>query len=237
MRQPEAGGRFPATRWSLVLAAGGDGEASARALEAWCAIYRRPVLLFIRAQGFGEADAEDLTQEFFLRLVDRDLLRRADPGRGRLRTFLAASLRNFLANARERAEARKRGGGWQRVEAPLTEAEAELPPGPGLAPDRSFDRQWALFLLQRVLARLGEEYARSGRGDVFEALQPGLSVEAAPRSMAVLARDLDLSEGAVRVAAFRLRRRYRELLVAEVAQTVGEDVPAEDELRALLDTV
>lgn len=232
---PSGAGRFPATRWSLVLAAGGSGEVAEQALESLCRLYWSPIRDFIRAQGFSDADAEDLAQEFFARCLRLELLRRAEPTRGRLRAFLASAVRNFLANAREQAGARKRGGGWQRLDRPVDECETELPPTHDPSPDRLFDRHWALHLLHRVLERLRAEYHRSERGDVFDALEPWISPDTAPPPASELARRLALSEGAVRVAVHRLRQRYRDLLIDEVTQTLGDDLCPEDELRVLLD--
>ena len=219
----------------MLAAQDGGSETAARALEALCRIYWKPVFTCIRAQGFAPPDAEDLAQEFFARLLERDLLRGAGREKGKLRTFLAVVLRNFLVNARESAAARKRGGGLVRVEGDTAESEALLLASGDAPPDKLFDRHWALTLLGRVLERLGEEYRRAGKGDVFEALKPALTAEAVGGATSASAARLGLSEGAVRVALHRLRQRYRDLLVAEVAQTVGDDVPVEEELRALLE--
>jgi len=203
-------------------------------------MYWKPVYQFIRAYGPGAEDAEDLTQEFFAKILRRDLLRISDPGKGRLRSLLSAALRNFLVNAREHTEARKRGGGWRKVEPMVDDGEAHLPASVEPSPDRWFDRQWALGLLDRVLMRLGSEYERSGRADVFAALKASISTgrtDSDGFSTAEVARKLDLSPGAVRVATHRLRQRYRDLLLAELAQTVGEDVSVEEELRTLLQSV
>jgi RNA polymerase sigma factor (sigma-70 family) len=232
-----ADGWFPQTRWSLVLAANNGGEEAARALEALCRMYWKPVFTYIRAQGFAPHDAEDLAQEFFARLLERDLLRDTAREKGKLRTFLAVVLRNFLINAREGASARKRGGGLQRVEGDTAESEALLLESGEASPDKLFDRHWALTLLGRVLDRLGEEYRRAGKGDVFEGLKSTLTADAPPGTSHEFGARLDMSDGAVRVAMHRLRQRYRDLLVAEVAQTVGDDVPVEEELRALLEMV
>ncbi len=228
-------GWFPQTRWSLVLAATDGGETAARALEELCRMYWKPVFTYIRAQGFAPHDAEDLAQEFFARLLERDLLRDTGREKGKLRTFLAVVLRNFLNNARESASAKKRGGGLVRVEGDTAESEALLLESGAASPDKLFDRHWALTLLERVLKRLGEEYRRAGKGDVFDALKSTLTTDAVPANSVALAARLNMSDGAVRVATHRLRQRYRDLLVAEVAQTVVEGVSVEGELRALLE--
>ena len=234
---PAGDGWFPPTRWSLVLAAKDGGETAARALEALCRMYWKPVFTYIRAQGFAPHDAEDLAQEFFARLLERDLLRDTAREKGKLRTFLAVVLKNFLINARATAATRKRGGGLVRVEGDMAESEALLLESGAAPPDKLFDRHWALTLLGRVLERLGEEYRRAGKGDVFEALMPALTVDVMGGSCGELAARLNMSDGAIRVATHRLRQRYRDLLVAEVSQTIGDDVPVEEELRALLETV
>lgn len=228
-------GWFPETRWSVVLAASGDGETAARALEALCRMYWKPVFTYIRAQGFATPDAEDLAQEFFARLLERDLLRDTAREKGRLRTFLAVVLKNFLINSRETSVAKKRGGGLIRLEGDTAESEALLLESKEAPPDKLFDRHWALTVLGRVLDRLGEEYSRAGKEDVFEGLKATLTSDAAPVKSRELATRLNLSDGAVRVAIHRLRQRYRDLLVAEIAQTVGDDVPVEEELRVLLE--
>ncbi len=232
-----ADGWFPQTRWSLVLTANDGGEGAARALEALCRMYWKPVFTYIRAQGFAPHDAEDLAQEFFARLLERDLLRETGREKGKLRTFLAIVLRNFLINARAGATAQKRGGGLQRVEGDIAETEALLLESSEASPDKLFDRHWALTLLSRVLGRLGEEYRRAGKRDVFDALKSTLTADAPLATSNELGTHLNMSEGAVRVAMHRLRQRYRDLLVAEVAQTVGDDVAVEEELRALLEMV
>jgi RNA polymerase sigma-70 factor (ECF subfamily) len=230
-------GWFPATRWSLVLAAQDGGEAAAKAMESLCRLYWKPVYTFIRAHGSPPEDAEDLAQEYFARLLHRDLLQGTAPGKGKLRTFLAVTLRNFLSNARVRRSAKKRGGGLQRVEADVAASEALLLASPDAGPDKLFDRHWALTLLGRVMDRLGAEYRQAGRGDVFVALKGSLTLEGPAADSRTIAAQLGLSDGAVRVAAYRMRQRYRDLLVEETAQTLGDDVAVEDELRALLEIV
>jgi len=233
---PAHGAWFPSTRWSVVrgTAAADDAARQRQAREEWCRLYWKPVCAFIRAH--GHADAEDLTQEFFVRWLERDLAQGLSPEAGTLRSFLAVVLRRFLLNEAERQGAAKRGGGWQRVEGDTADATqhavlmAENP-----APGEEFDRQWALAILQRVLERLEQEHERSGKADVFAALRQSLmsgpgSVDA--REAAV---QLGMTEGAVRVALFRLRRRFREMLVEEVAATVSADGEIEPEIRALLE--
>ena len=230
-------GWFPETRWSLVLAAQSDGVAAAHALESLCQMYWKPVFTYARARGFSPEDAEDLTQDFFGRLLERDLLATSGPDKGRLRTYLAVLLRNHLENAREHAVAAKRGGAAIRIVQDVSESEALLIASPELPPDRLFDRHWAITLLGQVLDALRNECRESGKLELFEALKPALSGELPAGRYVEIAAPLQLSEGALRVALHRLRNRYRDLLLTAVAQTVGDDSAVESELRALLETV
>lgn len=230
-------GWFPATRWSLVLAAQDESGDAGAALESLCRLYWKPVYTFVRAHGFAPPDAEDLAQDFFARLLHHNLLRGTAPEKGKLRTFLSVMLRNFLINARVRDAAQKRGGRMEKVEMDVVESEALLHSTPNAAPDKLFDRHWALTLLGRVLARLGAEYRRAGKGDIFDALKNALLAEGPVEKSQDIAARLGLSDGAVRVAAHRLRQRYRDLLVEETAQTIGSEGSVEEELRALLEMV
>lgn len=230
-------GWFPATRWSLVLTAQDDGPEAGRAMESLCRLYWKPIYTFVRAHGFAPPDAEDLTQDFFARLLQSNLLHGTAPEKGKLRTFLAVTLRNFLSNARERASAQKRGGHAVHVGTDISESEALLLAAPDATPDKLFDRQWALTLLGRVLDRLGAEYRRAGKGDLFDALRETLLLEGPVAKSQDMAARLGISDGAVRVAAHRLRQRYRDLLVEETAQTLGTATSVEEELRALLEMV
>lgn len=236
---PDRGGWFPSTRWSVVRdTEGAESEALRRlALNEWCRLYWQPVRAFIRAHGHEE-DADDLTQEFFARWLEKNMLHGLSPENGRLRAYLAVVLRRFLLNALERQGAAKRGGGWQRVDGDTADATQQAPlVSEELLPDAAFDRQWALGLLQRVLARLQTEYSRTGKSDVFEALRHGLAAGPGAVEARSAAGELRMTEGAVRVAMHRLRRRFRELLVEEVAPTVSDDGAIEPEIRALLDAL
>ena len=234
---PGAGGWFPPTRWSVVLASqAAEGDAAARvALDALCRTYWRPVFTYVTAQGWSAADAEDLTQEYFSALLADETLRGARPEKGKLRTLLLVVLQRFLVNVRRREAAKKRGGGWERVEGDTAGSEALPLAGDGAAPDRAFDQQWALALLERVLERLRDEHARAGKADIFEALKPALTVEFGAGDLRAAAQSLQMTEGAVRVATHRLRRRCRDLLTEEIAQTVEDDAQVEAEIRALFE--
>lgn len=231
------GGWFPSTRWSLVRdsASAENAEQRRQALNEWCRLYWRPVCAFIRAHGLTEADAEDLTQDFFTKWLDRNMGLGLAPENGRLRAFLAVVLRRFLANDLERTGAAKRGGGWRRVEGDTAEASggiALVSDRPG--PDSEFDRTWAMTLLQRVLERLQAEHDRAGKADIFAALRQSLVAGPGHVEAREAANQLHMTEGAVRVALHRMRRRFRELLVEEVAPTVSKDGEIEPEILALL---
>jgi RNA polymerase sigma-70 factor (ECF subfamily) len=228
---------FVTTQWSAVLAAGrSDTTHALAALEQLCCHYWHPLYAYVRRAGYSREEAEDLTQEFFARLLAQNTVARADPARGRFRSFLLASLKNFLANEWDKARARKRGGGAQLLPLEFDTAETRCahPVAPGDTPDRAFDRQWALTLLDVVLGRLRQEYTKAGREDLFLGLKDTLAGGRAEIPYRDLGAGLGLSEGAVKVAAHRLRRRYRELLREEIANTVAGPEEIEEELRQLL---
>lgn len=225
---------FATTRWSLVLAAAdADAPDSRRALAELCAAYWYPLYAFLRRQGCGADEARDHTQEFFARLLEKDYLRVVDRARGRFRSFLLAACQHFLANERDKARAQKRGGG--RLHVPIDFGDAEKryghEPAHFLTPERLFQRRWALTLLDKVLHRLRLEMAESGRDAVFSQLKDTLTGSSIP--YAHLAEQLGMTEGAVKVAAHRLRKRYRELLRQEIERTVDCETEVEDEIRSL----
>jgi len=229
--------RFATTRWSVVLAAKDANSPLAReALTDLCGIYWYPLYAFIRRQGRSAVEAEDLTQEFFARLLEKGYLQSVNPAKGRFRSFLLASMRHFLANEWDRAKAAKRGGGRTQLALDFHSAEERysLEPAHHLTAERLFERRYALTLLQQVLDRLREEYIQSGRRDLVEKLKPCLtSATDANAGYAEAARELDMTEGPVKVAAHRLRRRYRELLREAIGQTVATDAEIDDEVREL----
>jgi RNA polymerase sigma-70 factor (ECF subfamily) len=205
-------------------------------MSALCQAYWYPLYAFVRRQGHSAADAQDLTQEFFARLLRSHYVAAADPKRGRFRSFLLASLKHFLAHEWEKARALKRGGGYEFVplEADLGESRYCLEPADPLTPDKLFERRWALTVLERVLQRLQQDYEAGGQETLFEALRPALTGESALPPYGELSCRLDMNEGAIRVAVHRLRRRYGELLREEIAQTVGSPDEVETELQHLL---
>ena len=229
-------GCFVTTHWSVVLSAGRNDTTRARAaLEQLCRNYWHPLYAYVRGTGYLREEAEDLTQEFFARLLAQNSVARADPARGRFRSFLLASLKHFLANEWEKARARKRGGGAQLLPLEFDTAETRCaqPTAPGDTPDQAYDRHWALALLDVVLARLRGEYRDAGREGTFDGLKDTLSGGRSEIPYRELGVRLGLSEGAVKVAAHRLRQRFRELLRAEIANTVAGPEEAEEELKHL----
>jgi RNA polymerase sigma factor (sigma-70 family) len=227
---------FATTHWSVVLDAGrGDSTGARASLEKLCRTYWHPIYAFVRRQGHGPYDAQDLTQEFFARLLEKNSLGDVDPGRGRFRSFLLGALKHFLANEWDKARAQKRGGG--RVLIPIDARPAEsscgVEPADHLTAEKIFDRRWALTLLDLVLQRLREEFVSDGRGQLFEQLKPTLTEASRSVPYTEIATRLGMSEGAVKVAVHRLRKRYRELLRAEIAGTLASPDEAEDEIRQL----
>ncbi len=233
---PAVSPAFATTRWSVVLSAKGkDSPEAAGALEQLCRAYWYPLYAHVRRAGYTPVDAEDLTQAFFARLLEKEWLRSADRERGRFRSFLLGSLNHFLANEWDRARAQKRGGRIQIVSLDALAGEERFrhEPATTSAPDREFDRRWALTLLDAVLARLKSEYVERSKEPLFELLKGTLGGDRSGISYAVLSRELAMSEGAVRVAVHRMRQRYRELLREEIAGTVLNRGEVDDELRCL----
>jgi len=233
---PPGAGRFALTRWSVVLAAGRSESTHARdALEQLCRAYWQPIYAFVRREGHSPADAQDLTQEFFARLLEKHYLQSADRSKGRFRSFLLASLKHFLANEWDKATAQKRGGKLAplSIDGASAEIAYAVEPVEHLTPDKIFERRWALTLLKEVLAQLRNEYQREHKTELFDQLKSTLTGERRALGYAEIAARLRTSEGAVKVAVYRLRRRYRELLQAEIAQTVASPAEIEEEIRAL----
>ncbi|MEO6569789.1 MAG: sigma factor [Opitutaceae bacterium] len=233
---PRLPARFATTHWSMVLRAGRHDTAGAgEALARLCQIYWYPLYAQVRRRGYSAHDAQDLTQSFFARLLAHDTLARADPQRGRFRSFVLTALKNFLNDEYEKSQAQKRGGGLFPISIDVAAAERQLhaEPADAFAPDKAFDRQWAVVLLEVVLTRLELEYRTAGKANQFAVLKQALTGASSAQPYAKLAVDLGASEGAVKVAVHRLRRRYRELLEAEIAQTVATPEEAAAELRYL----
>jgi len=225
---------FPTTLWTVVLHASRDEPALGQAaLAELCQAYWYPLYSFVRRRGYSPHDAQDLTQAFFAQLLEKRGLERVDPELGRFRTFLLASLKNFLANDWDKMEARKRGGGETIISLDEESAESRFhhEPSHELTPERHFERQWAMTLLDQVFDALRDEYHREGKSDLFDELKAVITGDAG--TYADMAAKLRRSEGAIKVAVHRLRRRYREVMRFRIAETVGEG-EVEDELRHLL---
>ncbi len=239
-RQPDAHSAsaddFTTTQWSLVLAAGQRGSAEAEhALAVLCQRYWFPLYAFARRRVTEVHEAQDLTQEFFVRLLEKNSLAAASPERGRFRSFLLASLKNFLANEWDRTTAQKRGGDRQCLSLDWEAGESRLSfePSHSDTPERGFERQWALTLLDNVVRRLQDEFAAVGKSRQFELLKETLTGGRAALDYVAVANDLAISEEAARQAVHRLRKRYRELLRDEVAATVETPDEVEDEIGRL----
>jgi RNA polymerase sigma-70 factor (ECF subfamily) len=233
-----ANARFPDTSWGLVLAAGHRADVDARdAFAGLYARYRTPIYATLRRQGESASDAEDLAQGFFLHLIDGDAVARADPRRGRFRSFLLGALVRFLADDRARERALKRGGDRMFVPFDAAAADAATPTGDeDLSLQRQFDRRWARALVANALARIASEHAARGEADLLAALEPTLAGGDAP-PYAEIALRLGRNEGAIKTAVHRLRRRFRDVLREEVAQTVATPDEIDDELAYLRDVL
>lgn len=233
---PTVSGAFPLTHWSAVFAAGKEGgEKAQSALAEFCGSYWFPLYAFARRKGHQPADAQDLTQGFFAYLIHCRLLAKADPHRGRFRTFILGCFSNFMASEKERARAQKRGGGqfiesvdWQKAEARLAQE-----PSSETNPERLFERHWALAVLDAALGRLETEYKQAGRLALFEQLQPFLQGDTSGPTYTEVAQRLGTTEGTIKVTVHRLRQRYRQLLRLVVSQTVDSPLEIDSELAYL----
>lgn len=223
------------THWSVILRAGGNGAGSAEALASLCDAYWYPLYAYARRRGYPVEDAQDLTQAFFARLLARDLLAKASPQRGRFRAFLLTSFKHHLANEAHAATARKRGGGQQVLSLDDAEARYEREPADHLTPEAVYERHWALTVIGKVMNELEREAEQDSKGAQFQQLRLLLTDD--ENTARTVAARLDMSEGAVRVAVHRLRRRFAELLRARIAETVESVEAIDDELRHLLEAV
>jgi RNA polymerase sigma factor (sigma-70 family) len=232
--RPDA--HFAATRWTVVCAARAqDPEVVDKALAELCSAYWYPLYAFVRRSGHTREEAEDLTQEFFARLLAKDFLADVEPEKGRFRSFLLTAMKRFLANEWHRETAKKRGGG--EIPIPIDIAWAEdhygAEPADLATPELLYERRWALTLLDKVLAGLEHEYVAKGLDAIFHALKGELVRHAGSVSYAEIATQLGMREGAIKVAMFRLRGRYAERLSDEIAQTVSSAEDVEDEIGRL----
>ena len=227
---------FVTTHWSVVLTAAHPDTTRARsALEKLCQTYWYPLYAYVRRRGHSLEDAQDLTQEFFARLLERHWIGRADQQRGRFRSFLLSAMNHFLADEWDKARAQKRGGGLAPLPLEFSVAETRYSHEPveNVTPEQNYERRWAMALLDEVLRRLRLEYEQEGKTELFATLHPCLVGDRTSHPYADLAVKLGVSEGAVKSAVHRLRQRYRQLLRDEIAQTVSEPSEVDEELRHL----
>jgi len=229
-------GNFATTEWSAVFRAGSGNlsEASA-ALEKLCRVYWPPLCAYVRRRGFSDSDAQDLTQEFFARLLEKNFVGEARRERGRFRSFLLGALKHFLANEWKRGHRIKRGGGQIFIPIQTEEENTRygVDPADDSSPEKSFERRWALTVLEQALARLRTELAASRKGELFDQLKVFLTGDDMAPSYAEFAPRLGMTEDALKMTVSRLRKRYREVLRATVAETVASPFEVEDELRHL----
>jgi len=241
VRDPSSASSSPArafltTRWSLVVQARSPQAAEARtALAELCEAYWYPLYAFVRRRGEDRERAADLTQGFFAQFIERNSVERADPEKGRFRAYLLGSLKHFMASEWSREQAAKRGGGAVPLSLDFTAADEKYAAGleSTETPESLYERAWTLALLERVLARLRAEYQESGRGELFDALEGELTAATGGESLREIGARMGMRESAIKVAAHRLRRRYRQRLRDEVAQTVEDPSEVDGELQAL----
>lgn len=234
------GGRFASTRWTIVTAAGHQSDArAAGALEELCRIYWPPLYSYLRRRGYDAEEAQDLTQGFFARLLERRDFRAADPARGRFRGFLLTALKRYAINEHERETGVRRGGRQVRIPLDFEEAERTytLDRRNDETPERVFDRKWAAIAIERALQRLHDECHDSGKGAVTDALLPYLTDTGELPSYRAVAADLGLTEGAVKVAVHRLRQRFGATLRLEIGETVVAQDDIDNEMRELIRAV
>jgi RNA polymerase sigma factor (sigma-70 family) len=227
---------FPETQWTVVLAAGGTpSPESAAALERLCSSYWYPLYAYVRRRGHSPPDAQDFTQEFFARLLEHNWVAPADRHKGRFRSFLLIAMKRFLAKEWDKVKTLKRGGQVRFVPFQLDTAETRYTrePADTCTPEQVFEKQWALALLESVLNRLREDYVRDGKNTLFHTLEPCLIGNRETQPYAVLAAEVGMTEGAVKMAVCRLRERYRERLKEEIGHTVASPAEVDEELRHL----
>ena len=228
---------FATTHWSVVAAAGSESSSLAReALATLCSAYWYPLYAYVRRRGHQPDEAQDLVQGFFTQLLEKDRIRAADPARGRFRSFLLASFNNFVANQRRDAQTVKRGGGHRVLSLDFNSGEDRyhLEPSHEVTPEVIFQRRWAMTVLENAVGRLQQEFEQAGKADQFAILRVFLGGESEPPAYRDVAEELNTTEGAVKVAVHRLRRRCGEILRDEISQTVTTDKDVDQELRDLL---
>lgn len=228
--------RFATTRWSMVVAARDESSTTAeKALAELCETYWPPLYAFARQSGRQAADAQDLTQAFFTSLLNNQLLETAESRRGRFRTYLLTAFTRFAASQWRHETAQKRGGGVKTISLDFERLEAESPRS-ATSPEVLFQRRWAVAVLEQVVTRLEAEYASKGKQPLFDQLRNLLVPGDAPASYQEIARTLGTSEGAIKIAAHRLKQRYRELLRSQIAETVASPAEIDEEIRDLMNS-
>lgn len=242
MTKPASSPAFAPTRWTLILRARGETPEARAALSELCEAYYQPVLRFLHREGRDEDSARELTQEFFSRILASAAFEQADPERGRFRSYLLGALKHFLADQRKHEHRLKRGGGAtpESLDATSTDDDAAFPQiadATTPAPEVFFDREWALAVMARALDVLQEEFTTAGKADQFDTLKPWLMGEAPSMSQADAARQLGLSEGAVKVVIHRLRKRFRDAVRTEISQTLRDPSLVDEELRHLIEAL
>jgi len=238
--EPRGGARFATTQWSVVVAAGRGGDTAAHdALAALCKRYWYPLYAFARRRGANEHEAQDLVQGFFALVLEKDYIAAVDRDRGRFRSFLMSAFSNYTSKEREKAGAQKRGGDQTVLSLNMSKGEEwyALEPADDRTPERVFERRWALTVLDKVLAKLRAEFVASGKTRLFSALLPYVVGGSPLPSYRESGVTLGMAEGAVKVAVHRMRRRYRDLLRATVADTVSDKSQVDDELHHLIDSL
>jgi RNA polymerase sigma factor (sigma-70 family) len=236
MDSPQTGANFATTRWSMVLrAARGQEPHAPRALEELCAAYWFPLYAFIRRQGWSPHDAEDLTQEFFARMLEKQMLANVGPEKGKFRTFLMVCAKRFLANEHERRNAAKRGGGMKPVAFDAEEAEGRyVATSAEATPEEAFERKWAMTVLENALKKLSEEFVTRGKEKLFNSIKVYLAADEAAPSYAKMAEQMGVTEAAVKVAVHRLRARFRAVLEEEIASTLSSPEELGEEIEYLM---
>ncbi len=233
---PSGTSRFATTHWSVVLAAGSpESTHYQEALEMLCRTYWFPLYAFLRRQGHNAHQAEDYTQGFFAQILEKQYLSQVEPKPGKFRSFLLTALKHFLSKERDRVLALKRGGAQKIISLDFKNAENQysIEPAFELSPEKLFEKSWALTVLQQTMDRLETESAKTNKKKLFDRLKVYLSVEKSSIPYSDVATELDMTEGAVRVAVHRLRRQYRELLRDEITQTVATEEEIDEEIRGL----
>ena len=237
---PRFARRFASTHWSLVVSAARQSSPHSReALEELCAIYWSPLYWHVRRLGYDGTQAQDLTQGFFSRLLEKRALGYVDRERGKFRSFLLASLRHFLANEYDHSQAQKRGGGQTILPIDFRSAESgyNLEPSHDLTAERLFEKRWALTVLETSLAALQRQYQQAGKSGLFDALAPFMSAQSDSPTYADIAQRLDMTEPAVRMAVSRMRRHYRDKIRAEVGRTLDDSDDVDQEMQSLFNAL